>query len=44
VPTIDGFGIVGGGIHTDEEYAEIKSIPPRLYLLVRMITELAATP
>lgn len=44
VPTIDGFGIVGGGIHTDEEYAEIKSIPPRLYLLVRMITELAAAP
>jgi glutamate carboxypeptidase len=44
VPTIDGFGIVGGGIHTDEEYAEIKSIPPRLYLLVRMIMELAAKP
>lgn len=43
VPTIDGFGIVGGGIHTDQEYAEIKSIPPRLYLLVRMIMELAAS-
>lgn len=42
VPTIDGFGIVGGGIHTESEYAEIKSIGPRLYLLVRMMTELSA--
>jgi glutamate carboxypeptidase len=44
VPTIDGFGIVGGGIHTEAEYAEIKSIAPRLYLLVRMIMELSAHP
>jgi glutamate carboxypeptidase len=44
VPTIDGFGIVGGAIHTEAEYAEIKSIAPRLYLLVRMIMELSARP
>ena len=37
VPTLDGLGIVGGGIHTADEYAEIDSIAPRLYLLARLI-------
>lgn len=41
-PTLDGFGIVGGGIHTPEEYAEVESVVPRLYLLSRMIMEVAA--
>jgi glutamate carboxypeptidase len=40
-PTLDGFGIVGGNIHTENEYAEINSIAPRLYLLARMIMELS---
>jgi glutamate carboxypeptidase len=39
VPTLDGLGIVGGGIHTADEYAEIDSIAPRLYLLARLIQE-----
>jgi len=39
VPTLDGLGIVGGGIHTAEEYAEVDSIVPRLYLLARLIQE-----
>ncbi|WP_042876429.1 M20/M25/M40 family metallo-hydrolase [Cupriavidus necator] len=42
-PTLDGFGIVGGGIHTPEEYAEVDSVVPRLYLLSRMIMELGGT-
>jgi glutamate carboxypeptidase len=42
--TLDGFGIVGGGIHTEEEYAEVNSIAPRLYLLARMIMEVSAKP
>lgn len=42
--TLDGFGIVGGGIHTEEEYAELNSITPRLYLLTRMIMELSMKP
>ncbi len=42
-PTLDGFGIVGGGIHTPEEYAEVESVVPRLYLLSRMLMELAAS-
>lgn len=39
---LDGFGIVGGNIHTEAEYAELGSIAPRLYLLTRMIMELSA--
>lgn len=39
VPTIDGLGIVGGGIHTPEEYIEVDSIAPRLYLLARLIMD-----
>ncbi|MBV8849043.1 MAG: M20/M25/M40 family metallo-hydrolase [Methylobacteriaceae bacterium] len=41
-PTLDGLGIVGGEIHTAQEYAEIESIVPRLYLLSRMIMELSS--
>ncbi|MYN08272.1 M20/M25/M40 family metallo-hydrolase [Massilia sp. FT127W] len=39
VATIDGLGIVGGAIHTPEEYAEVDSIGPRVYLLARLIQE-----
>ncbi|MGV7208661.1 glutamate carboxypeptidase [Oxalobacteraceae bacterium A2-2] len=42
VPTLDGLGIVGGGIHTPEEYAELDSIVPRLYLLARLMMEYGA--
>ena len=41
VATLDGFGIVGGGIHTPAEYAEVGSIVPRFYLLTRMVMELS---
>lgn len=44
VPTIDGFGIVGGNFHTDAEYVEVGSITPRLYLLVRMLMDLGDKP
>ena len=40
-PTLDGFGIVGGNIHTPDEYAEVESIVPRLYLLTRMLMEVS---
>jgi glutamate carboxypeptidase len=39
---LDGFGIVGGNIHTEDEYAELNSIAPRLYLLTRMVMDLSA--
>jgi glutamate carboxypeptidase len=40
-PTLDGFGIVGGAIHAEEEYAELNSVAPRLYLLTRMIMDVS---
>jgi len=39
---IDGLGIVGGGDHTPEEYIELNSIVPRLYLLTRTLMDLGA--
>jgi glutamate carboxypeptidase len=39
---LDGFGIVGGNIHTEDEYAELNSIAPRLYLLTRMMIDLSS--
>jgi glutamate carboxypeptidase len=39
--TLDGFGIVGGGFHGEDEYADLNSIGPRLYLLVRMMMDSA---
>lgn len=41
VPTLDGFGIVGGKLHTPEEYVELDSVAPRIYLLTRMLVELS---
>lgn len=41
VPAIDGLGIVGGEIHTTNEYGEEASVAPRLYLLTRLIMETA---
>ena len=42
-PVIEGFGLVGAGAHSDaREYVELDSVVPRLYLLVRMIMDVAA--
>jgi glutamate carboxypeptidase len=38
---LDGFGIAGGAIHSEDEYAELNSIAPRLYLLTRMIVDVS---
>jgi len=40
--TLDSLGLVGGKPHTADEYIEIDKIPPRLYLLARMLMELGA--
>jgi glutamate carboxypeptidase len=39
-PTLDGLGLVGGNAHSLDEYAEMESMVPRLYLLTRMLMEL----
>ena len=42
-PVIEGFGLVGAGAHSDaREYVVLDSVAPRLYLLVRMIMDVAA--
>jgi glutamate carboxypeptidase len=40
--TLESFGLAGFGYHSsEEEYIELDSIEPRLYLLVRMVMETA---
>ncbi len=41
-PTLDSLGFVGGGGHGVDEYMEIKSIAPRLYLLSRLLMDLGS--
>ncbi len=38
---LDGFGPIGGGLHTPDEYLVLDSIEPRIKLLQRVITKLA---
>ena len=38
-PVIDGLGLVGGYAHSPQEYAEVDSVAPRLYLLARLMME-----
>jgi glutamate carboxypeptidase len=39
---LEGMGIVGGGLHSPAEWADLESIVPRLYLTVRTLEMLAA--
>jgi glutamate carboxypeptidase len=39
---VDGLGLVGGGDHTPDEYIELSSIEPRLYLLTRIIMDIGS--
>ena len=41
-PVIEGFGPVGFGAHSDErEFINLRSVEPRLYLLARLIVDVA---
>jgi glutamate carboxypeptidase len=40
VPALDGLGPVGGNFHNDEEYIDLASVTPRLYLLAALIRDL----
>jgi glutamate carboxypeptidase len=44
VPALDGLGPVGGGFHSDQEYLDLASVTPRLYLLVKLLMEVGAHP
>jgi glutamate carboxypeptidase len=40
---MEGFGLLGFGYHSNNaEYIDLSSIEPRLYLLARMITDVAS--
>lgn len=39
---VDGLGIVGGNDHSPNEYIELNSITPRLYLLTRTLMDLGS--
>jgi glutamate carboxypeptidase len=43
-PCIDGIAILGGGAHGVDDYADLSSIVPRLYLLSRMLMDLGRNP
>jgi glutamate carboxypeptidase len=44
VPALDGLGPVGGGFHSDGEYLDLRTLTPRLYLLARLVEDIAADP
>lgn len=39
---VDGLGIVGGNDHTPDEFIELGSITPRLYLLTRILMDIGS--
>lgn len=42
LPTIDTFGVIGGNLHTEEEYLLTESLPQRAHLLSLFLMQLAA--
>jgi glutamate carboxypeptidase len=43
-PSIDGIAMLGGGAHSVDDYADLSSIVPRVYLLTRMLMDLGRNP
>jgi glutamate carboxypeptidase len=43
-PSIDGLGMRGGGAHSVDDYADLSSITPRVYLLTRILMDLGQHP
>jgi glutamate carboxypeptidase len=41
---LEGLGIVGAGLHSPDEWADLDSVVPRLYLAVRLIELLSSEP
>ncbi|MBV8804752.1 MAG: hypothetical protein JO042_06885 [Sinobacteraceae bacterium] len=44
VPALDGLGPVGGGFHSDQEFIDLDTVTPRLYLLTRLLMDLGPKP
>ena len=43
IPTLDGFGAVGGGAHADHEWVDVTVMPDRAIFLARVIDRVVAT-
>jgi glutamate carboxypeptidase len=43
-PSVDGFGIEGGGAHSVDDYADIATLVPRVYLLARLLMDVGHDP
>jgi glutamate carboxypeptidase len=41
---VESFGLAGFGYHARDEYIEVDSIVPRLYLMTRLLTEIGKQP
>ena len=44
VAALDGLGPVGGNFHSDDEYIELGTLTPRLYLLTKLVMDLGHKP
>lgn len=44
VAALDGLGPVGGGFHSEQEYVDLTTLTPRLYLLTKLIMDLGRNP
>lgn len=44
VPALDGLGPVGGAPHTAQEFLDLQTLTPRLYLLTSLLIELGKQP
>jgi glutamate carboxypeptidase len=44
IASLDGLGLLGGGAHGADDYADLSSIVPRVYLLTRMLMDLGYDP
>lgn len=44
VPALDGLGPVGGDFHSGEEYLDLTTLTPRLYLLAKLLMDLGRNP
>jgi glutamate carboxypeptidase len=43
-PSVDGFGIEGGGAHSVDDYADMATLVPRVYLLTRLLMDVGHDP
>jgi glutamate carboxypeptidase len=44
IPALDGLGPMGGGFHSDQEYLDLDTLTPRLYLLAELLIDLGRNP